>query len=270
MTMPEILQYEFMVRALAAGIVVGVIAPIIGVFLVVRRYSLLADTLSHVSLLGVAAGSMLGFSPVVGALIAAVLAAFGIDRLRETRQLFGDSVLALFLSGSLALAIVLLGLSHGLNLNVFSYLFGSITTVSRSDVTLIAAFGALVVLIALVLFKHLFLLAYDEELARANGLPVTQLNAVLMILAAVTVSLCLRIVGVLLVGALMVIPVLTASQFGKSFHRTAVYAVIISLLAVISGLFCSFYLDIPSGGTIVLIALLLFGSSVVVNGRIAR
>lgn len=265
--MLEIFQYDFMVRAFIAGLIIAILAPAIGVFLVVRRYSMLADTLAHVSLLGVATGVLFNFNPVLGALVVSTLAAFGMERLRETRKIFGESILALFLSGSLAIALVLLGLSHGLNVNIFAYLFGSITTVSKTDLYIIGILGLLVGVIIVWLFKKLFLVSYDEELAKANGLPVKVLNITLMVLAAITVSLSMRIVGILLVGALMVIPVLTAVQFGTSFFKTSIYAIVVSLAAVITGLFASFYLNLPSGGTIVVIALIFFGFSLLVNKK---
>ncbi len=256
----EIFQYDFMQRAFLAGTLIGIIAPMIGIFLVVRRYSLLADTLAHVSLVGVATAAVLGVHPVIGALAASAVAAISMEKLREKRKLFGESILALFLSGSLALAIVILGLSHGLNVNIFSFLFGSITTVSSADLVLIGGFGIVVIVTTLLLFKQFFLASYDEDLAKANGLPMSFLNTTLMLLAAMTVSLSMRIVGILLVGALMVIPVLTAMQFGKSFFKTAMYAVFFSVFAVVSGLVVSFYWNIPSGGAIVLIALALFAA----------
>ncbi len=259
--MLEIFQYDFMIRAFAAGLIIGVLAPIVGIFLVVKRYSLLADTLSHVSLVGVAAGVLLNFNPIFGALIVSIVAAFGMERLREKRQLFGESVLALFLSGSLAIALILLGLSHGLNVNIFSYLFGSITTVSAGDLFMIGSFGALVIFAAFILFKKFFLVSFDEELAKANGLPVSALNISLMVLAAIAVALSMRVVGVLLIGALMVIPVLTAVQLGKSFTKTLSLALAASLISVIAGLFLSFYLNLPSGAAVVACALILFGLS---------
>jgi zinc transport system permease protein len=259
--MLEIFQYDFMVRAFAAGLIIGLLAPVVGIFLVVKRYSLLADTLSHVSLVGVAAGVLFGFNPIGGALVASTIAAFGMEKLREKRQIFGESVLALFLSGSLAIALILLSLSNGLNVNIFSYLFGSITTVSASDLWIIGIFGAAVIVTVKILFKKLFLISFDEELAKANGLAVGVLNILLMVLAAIAVALSMRVVGTLLVGALMVIPVLTAIQFGKSFSKTLVLAVLTSLISVIVGLFSSFYLSLPSGAAIVACALVLFGFS---------
>jgi len=263
--MLEIFQYDFMLRAFAAGLIIGILAPIIGLFLVVKRYSLLADTLSHVSLVGVALGVLLGFNPVAGALGISILAAFGIERLRENKKIFGESVLALFLSGSLAIAVVILGFTNGLGVNIFSYLFGSITTVTTGDLQIIGTFGLIVIILTAWLFKRFFLISYDEELAKANGLRVEWLNITLMILAAITVALAMRIVGILLVGALMVIPVLSALQFGKSFKITSRLAVIFSLIGVLAGLFSSFYLNLPSGGAIVVCCLIIFVISLLIN-----
>lgn len=263
--MLAIFQYDFMLRAFAAGIIIGVLAPMIGIFLVVKRYSLLADTLSHVSLVGVALGILFQFNPIIGAVIVSSLAAFSVDRLRDNRKLFGESVLSLYLSGSLAVAIILLALSNGLNTNIFSYLFGSIATVSIYDLWLIGLLGLAMGAITTVSFKRLFIIAYDEDLAKANGLPVRLLNGLLMVMAAVTVAFSMRIVGILLVGALMVIPVLAATQFRISFVKTLLYAIVCSLISVIVGITASFYLNLPSGGTIVVVALILFTLSLLIN-----
>lgn len=265
----EIFQYDFMLRAFAAGLMIAVLAPTIGVFLVVKRYSLLADTLSHVSLVGVAASALLGINPMVGALITSSVAAFGIEELRARRKLFGESLLALVLSGSLALAIVLFSFARGQSASLISILFGSITTVTSADLWLIGLFGALVLFIMIGGFKTFFLVSYDEDLAKSNGVPVRFLNALQVVLAAVTVSLSLRIVGTLLVGALMVIPVLAAMQFKQSFTRTFAGALLISVASTLIGLFASFYLNLPSGGSIVLTTLLFFVLSLCVS-RVQR
>lgn len=240
---------------------IALIAPAIGMFLVVKRYSLLTDTLSHVSLVGVALSALTGLAPTLVALIVSSLAALGIEELRARKNLFGESVLALVLSGSLALAIVLFSLVHGVGVNLVSILFGSITTVSNGDLPIIALSAVLVLAVVGVAFKKFFLLAYDEELAKANGLPVRGLNILLVLLAAVTVSISIRIVGTLLVGALMVIPVLTATQFKLGFAKTYIWATILSFISVFLGLAASFYLNLPSGGAIVLVALVFFLAS---------
>lgn len=255
----EILQFDFMVRALIAGVAVAIIAPLIGMFLVVKRYSLMADTLAHVSFAGVALGLFLGaVNPVVTAIIASVVAAIGIERLRNSTKIFGESVLALFLSGSLAVAVILIGLAEGLNAGILNYLFGSITTVTVTDVVLISVLAVAVLAAIVVLYKEFFFISFDEELAQASGLRVKFLNGALVVLAAITVSLAARIVGVLLVGALMVIPVISAMQFGRGFRDTMLMAVMLSFVSVVTGLIASYYLDLASGGTIVVAALILF------------
>ncbi|MHB0977508.1 MAG: metal ABC transporter permease [Candidatus Aquicultorales bacterium] len=253
--MLEIFEYDFMIRAFAVGSLIGVIAPIMGMFLIVKRYSLFADTLAHVSLLGVAASALTGSQPVVSAVALAAVGAVGIDRLQTRSKIYGESVLALFLSGSLAVATVLFGLSRGFNANLLNLLFGSITTVQVLDLYVVAALGILVLFLASLLYKEFFYISFDEEAARVGGLRVDLLNLLLMVLAAVTVALSIRIVGVLLIGALMVIPGITAMQFKKSFKRTMGLAIVFSLLSVISGLFLSFHAGLASGGVIVVIAL---------------
>ncbi|MBP9762541.1 metal ABC transporter permease [Patescibacteria group bacterium] len=251
-------EYEFMQRAVLAGLMIAVLAPMIGVFLVAKRYSLLADTLSHVSLVGVAFSLLSNIHPLFGALLTSILVGVGIEELRLRKKLSGESVLALVLSGSLALAIVLFSLARSVNVSLISILFGSITTVTSSDLWTMLVLGSIVLVVLILGFKRFFLVAYDEELAQANGLPVRWLNLILVCLAAITVSLSIRMVGTLLVGALMVIPVLTAHQLKLGFLKTALWSVVCSLLSVMLGLGLSFYLNLPSGGAIVLVALSLF------------
>lgn len=256
--MLEIFQYDFMVRAFEAGLAIGVVAPLIGMFLVVRRYSLMADTLAHVSLAGVAVGLLLAINPIFSAIALSLVAAFGIESLRNSRRLFGESILALFLSGSLAIAVIILSFAKGFNANLFSYLFGSISTVSLIDLWVTVGLAFAVFFATVLLYKEMFFVSFDEELAQANGLPVKLINIAMVMLAAVAIALSIRIVGVLLIGALMVIPVISAMQYGRGFRTTLILSVIFSLTSVIIGLFTSFYFDLASGGTIVLAALALF------------
>ena len=254
----DIFQYGFIVRGLEAGVVVALIAPAIGIFLVLRRYSLIADTLAHVSLAGIALGLFFGVNPVLSALGTATVASLGIERLRSSKKVYGESALALFLSGSLALAVVILSLAHGFNANLFNYLFGSIVTVSKKDVYLISLLAVGVASVITFYYKELVYITFDEEAARVSGVPTGLINSILIILAALTVSLAIPIVGVLLIAALIVIPVITALQFRKSFFKTIIFAQIISLFSVVSGIFASFFLNLSTGGTIVLIMLAIF------------
>ena len=261
----SIFQYDFIIRAFAAGLITAVIAPAIGMFLVVRRYSLMADTLAHVSLVGVAIGLLAGVSPVVGSLIVAVIASVAIESLRESKKIFGESILALFLSGGLAVAVVIISLGHGFSVNLMSYLFGSITTVTASDIGIIAVAGVLIMAALAVFYKELFCVAFNEELAAASGVNVRVLNIMLIVLAAITVSLSMRIVGALLIGALMIIPTVSAIQFKMGFKKTMALSIGFSLFSVIAGLFASYYFNLASGGTIVVIALLIFCLSLLAN-----
>ncbi len=263
--MLAIFHYDFMIRAFVAGVAIAVIAPIIGSFLVVRRYSLMADTLAHVSFLGVAIGIVTRLNPILTAIITSVAAAIGIERLRSGKKVYGESALALFLTGSLAIATVIISFVRGFSVNLLGYLFGSITTVSASDVYLILGLGLVVLLGVTVLYKELFAVALDEELALANGLPTKMLNAALMIMAALTVSLAIRIVGVLLIGALMVVPVITAMRYGQGFGVTIRIALGVSIASVLLGLWASYYLGLASGGTIVVISLMFFLASLMSN-----
>jgi zinc transport system permease protein len=254
----DILQYSFIVKGLEAGIIVAIIAPLIGIFLVLRHYSLIADTLSHVSLAGITIGLLFGINPVLTALVITVIASFGIERLRTSKKVYGESALALFLSGSLALAIVILSLAHGFNTNLLNYLFGSIVTVTMTDVYIISVLAVIVVGLLIMFYKELVYITFDEESAKVSGIPTKLINTILIVLAAITVSLSIPIVGVLLIAALIVIPVVSALQLKKSFTKTIVYAEIISIFSVISGIFASFYFNLSTGGTIVLIMLAIF------------
>lgn len=264
--MPEILQYGFMQRAVLAGLMIGVIAPVIGTFLVLRRLSLIADTLAHVALAGVALGLLTGVHPAAGALLIGIVGAVGIERLRVSGRLFAEAALAIFLSGGLALAVVLIGLSGGFNVDLFTYLFGSVTAVRAQDLWVILGLGLGVVGAVIVFYKELFALTFDEEAARVQGVPVDALNLLVTFLAAITVVVAMRVVGVLLISALIVIPAVTALRLARSFRGALWTAIGLSVAAVLGGMTAAFYLDLAAGGAIVLTAILLFTAT----GPLAR
>jgi zinc transport system permease protein len=264
---PEFLEYAFMQRALAAGLVIGVIAPLIGSFLVVRSYTRLADTLAHVSLAGVAGGLMAGLDPVLGAVCVSALAAMGVEALRARGRMVADAALAIFLWGGLALAVVIVSVSYGFNADLFGFLFGSIATVGNKDLMVICVLGGIVAMCVVLYYRELFLVSWSEELARASGIKVRFLNHLLVLTAAFTVALSLRVVGLLLVGALMSIPVLAATQVARSFRGVVAISIGLSVFSVVTGLFASYHLDLASGGTIVLVAVGLFMLSLVFCGK---
>lgn len=263
----EFLQYDFMIRALIAGCVVSIIAPTVGMFLVVRGYSYMADTLAHVSLVGVALGFLFSFHPAVGAIATAIVAALIMEYLHSQKKLFSDAVLAIFLSGSLALALIFVGAGKVSSTQLFGYLFGSIATVTTADIQLIAVVGAIVMALLILFRRALFLVAFDEELSRAEGIRALVYNMLLMALAALTVSVAIRVVGALLIGALMVIPIMAAMQFQKNFRTTMMIAVGFSLFSTITGLVASYYANLASGAVIVMVSLFVFLLTLVFGKR---
>ncbi len=256
--MLALLHYTFLWHGLLAGIILAVIAPLIGIFLVLRRYALIADTLAHVSLAGVAVGLLLKIPPLLTAVAAGIISAVSMERLRVSKRASGESALALFLSGGLALFVVLASAAGGFNARVLTYLFGSLLTVTTNDLITISLLGLFVLLLVSLFFKELVTISFEEETARVNGLPVAALNTIFIILTALTVALAIPIVGVLLISALLIIPVVTALQLKLNFHKTLFAAELFSLAAVVGGLMISFYLDLAPGGTIVLLSLALF------------
>jgi zinc transport system permease protein len=263
----DLFNYSFVIRGFEAGLIIGIIAPLIGIFLVLRRYSLIADTLSHVSLAGVAIGLLLKINPLLTAIVAAVASSLAIEKLRLSKRVYGESALSIFLSGSLALAIVLISLSNGFKGDLLNYLFGSIVTVKQSDVLLIGGLGAVVIVLIAAFYKELVYTTFDEEAAKVSGIPTGFINLLLIILAALTIALAIPIVGVLLIAALIVIPVVTALLFQRSFLQTIFLAEAISIFSVIAGILFSFYLNLSTGGTIVLITILLFITTFVFKRR---
>ncbi len=265
MSVLQLFQFDFLVRALEAGVILAVVAPLIGMFLVVRGYSLLADALAHVSLLGVALALVFHIPIFIGALVVSLLAALGMERLRISGRVFGEAIIALFLSSSLALSIVIISSAKGLNANLLSYLFGSLTTVKAPDVWILAVLAVTAVAFLFFFYRELFLFALDEDLARVSGVSVRTISTVFMILVAVTVTAALQMVGVLLIGALMVVPVLAAMQLRLGFRGTLLLSVIFSLFSVLTGFILAYRFDLASGGAIVIVAVILFAVSYLVG-----
>ena len=254
----EMFEYGFMVRAFVAGTMVALIAPHIGVFLVLRRQAFFSDALSHIALLGVAIGFLAGLEPVLMAVLIAAISAAGMVSQRLAKRVFSDAVLALFLYGSLAAAVILMGLGKGSNVDLLGFLFGSIVTVGTQDLYLIGTLGFVVVSMVWLFYKELVFASFDEEAAKASGIPVGALNTLLIVLAAVVVSLAIRTVGALLIGALIVIPVISAMQFARSFRQTIFFSVALGLVAVVCGLFLSYHAGLASGAMIVAVAMAVF------------
>ena len=248
------LESEFMRLALTAGAIVGVLAPAVGFFLVQRRQSLVGDGIGHVAFAGVALGILLDVSPVLTALVAAVVGGIAIELLRSRGGAAGDQALALVFYTGIALGVVVVAQAGALDVGLFQYLFGSILTVTRDDLAVIATLGAVGLLTIGLLYRAFAAVVIDEEGARVAGVPIGGLNVALAALAAVTVALSMRVVGILLVAALMVLPVSAAGRIAWSMRSTLLLSMVIGLASALAGLTVSYYADFPPGGTIVLVA----------------
>jgi zinc transport system permease protein len=267
--LPYPFELTFMQRALAAGVVVGAFAPLIGTFLVQKRMSLIGDGIGHLAFAGVALGAVAGVYPLWTALAVSVAGALGVERLRARRKASGDLALALFFYSGIAMGIVLL--SRQLSpTNVLVYLFGQILTVTPAEVWITVLLGVAVAGVVLAVRRPLFAIGADEEWARVAGLPVSPMNNLLAVTTAVAVVASMRVVGILLVAGLMVLPVASARLLGKSFRGTMAWAMGIGVASVIVGLVISRLWGLASGGTIVLVAAATFAVVTALSGRRVR
>jgi zinc transport system permease protein len=248
-----------MLRALAGALIIGLAAPSLGVYLVQRRLSLIGDGIGHVALTGVGVGLLLHRSPVIAAVIVSVIGAVGVELIRQRGRTSGDLALALLFYGGIAGGVVLVGLSNdSSNANLMQYLFGSLVTTSPQDIVVIGILGALVLAAMTVFRPALFAVCNDEEYARVSGLPVRTLNLLMAVTAAVTVTIAMRTVGLLLVSALMVVPVAAAQQVTRGFRSTMTAAMVIGFGAAGSGVVVSAEIDTAPGATTVILALAVF------------
>lgn len=253
--MLEIFQNSFMQRAFIAGILIAIITPCIGVIVVLKRLSMIGDSLSHSSLAGVAAGLVAGVNPIIGATLFSILAAFSIEKIRKAFPKYSEIAIAIIMSTGIGLAGILSSfVKNSANFN--SFLFGSIVAISDFEMILVIALSLIVLLTVVFLYKELFYITFDEESARLAGIPVKTINFIFTLLTAITVSVSARTVGTLVISSLMVIPVASAMQVAKSYRQTVIYSVVFSIVSMVLGLFISYYADLRPGGTIVLVGVL--------------
>jgi zinc transport system permease protein len=250
----EILEFGFMQRALIAGVAVAITTSVIGLFLVLRRNSLFGDALSHVAFGGIAVGLAANVYPLWTGLALSILGALGITKLRQSARIPADATVAILLSSGLALGILIVSASGGFTLDLFSFLFGSILLVSVADTMAILAMAGAVLAIVIVLYKKLVYITFDEEQARVSGLRISALNYLFVVLASVTAVVSMRLVGILLVSALIVIPNVTALLFGRGFKKTSLISVGISIFSVITGIAVSYAFNLAPAGAIVLVS----------------
>jgi zinc transport system permease protein len=261
----DILQYEFLQNAFITGLIIGIIGPLLGVFIVVRRLSLIADALSHVTLAGIAASLLLekkflpagSLNPIYMGMAFSVIGSLFIEKLRTVYKHYQELAIPIILSGGIGLSVIFISLADGFNTDLFSYLFGSVSAVSRTDLWLIVIISVFVISIIILLYKELFLISFDEEHAKASGLPVKILHLIFIIMVALVIAASMRIVGILLVSSLMTLPVAAAIRVANGFKQTILFSILFGETSVIGGLISSYYLDLAPGGTIVMISVLI-------------
>jgi len=265
--MAAFLEYAFLQRALVVGLLIAVACAVLGVFLVLRRDAMIGHGLSHITFAGVALGLLVRRLPLAVAFVFSVAAAWALVKLKSKAGLHGDTALAVLSSGGLALGIVLASVAKTYDAGLLSYLFGEILAISKGEVLLAAALTAAVVGIVLGLLNKLLFVTFDRESARASGLAVERLDTVLTVLTAVTIVLGMRVVGILLVSALIVIPAAAALQVATSFRGALLVAAAFAALSVVAGLMAAYALDLPASGAIVLVGLVLFGGATAFRAR---
>ncbi|MEH6946659.1 metal ABC transporter permease, partial [Bacillus sp. JJ634] len=250
-----LLQYEFLQNAFITGIIIGVLAPLLGVFIVVRRMSMIADALSHVALAGIAFSlllqksfvSLVGLNPLYMGMAFSVGGSLFIEKLRTIYKHYQELAIPIILSGGIGLSVIFISVADGFNADLYSYLFGSVSAVSRSDLYVIIGVGIAVIVTLILLFKELFLLSFDEEHAKASGIPSKVIHFIFIVLVALVIAASMRVVGILLVSSLMTLPVAASLRFAQGFKQMIGYSVVFGEISVIGGLFLSYELDLAPG-----------------------
>ncbi|WP_404454064.1 metal ABC transporter permease [Virgibacillus necropolis] len=260
----DILEYDFLRNTFLTGLLIGIIAPLLGTFIVVRRLSLIADALSHVTLAGIAFGLLLEkkfattiITPLYGGMIFSVIGSIFIEKLRGVYKTYQDLAIPIILSGGVGLSVIFISLADGFNTELFNYLFGSVSAVSQKDFLSILGISIFVILIIFLFYKELFTLSFDEEHASVSGIHAKAIHLLFIVLTALVIAASIRIVGVLLVSALMTLPVAASMRLTRGFKQTIFLSVVFGETAVILGLLSGYYFSIPPGGTIVLISIII-------------
>ena len=251
----EILTYSFMHRALISGIAIAILCSVVGLFLVLRRYSLFGDAIAHSSFGGIALGLLAGVYPLWTAYGVSIVSALIITKIKDRYNISGDASIAVLLSSGIAAGLVIISFSGGFTIDIFSFLFGSILLVSVNDTILILALTGAILIVILLLYRQLLYSTFNEEQAKVSGIPVENINYLIIFMAGITVVTSIQLVGVLLISALFVIPNVTAIMYGRGFKQTAILSMSFSVFSVVVGILISYIFDITPAGTIVLLSI---------------
>lgn len=254
----EMFSYGFMMRALEASLCMAILAPLLGVFLVLRRQSLLADTLSHVSLAGVALGMFLGINPTWTTLFVVIIASMILELLRMVYVNYSEVSTAMLMSGSLAIALLLMGLSPNASMKINQYLFGSIITITPQQVVVLATLAVMSLVVFVFFKRQMYVLTFDEDIAHVDGLPTRLMSLCFNLFTGVTITIMIPIAGALLVSAIMIIPAAAAMKLGRHFNQVVIFSVLIGIIGMILGLISSYQLDVAPGAMITLLLLGIF------------
>jgi len=257
----EIFSFSFMHRALISGVAIAILCSVIGLFLVLRRYSLFGDAIAHSSFGGIALGLLAGVYPLWTAYGVSLVSALLITRIKEKFNISGDASVAVLLSSGIAVGLVIIGISGGFTVDIFSFLFGSILLVSVNDTILILFLTGIILIVVLLLYRQILYSTFNEEQAKVSGVPVEKINYLIVFMAGLTVVTSIQLVGVLLISALFVIPNVTAIMYGKGFKQTAIISIFFSIFSVVAGILISYMLNITPAGTIVLLSIGLFAGT---------
>jgi zinc transport system permease protein len=258
MTLLHFFSYAFVQKAYLAGTFIAVLCAMLGLFLVLRKLSLIGDGLAHVSFGAIALGLFFGFYPFYVAIPVVLIGSYFILRLTERAKIYGDAAIGIVSSVGIASGVILASMSKGFNVDLFSYLFGNILAISTQEVYLSLGLSIVVLLIILLLYNDLLSVTFDEEFARLTGVKTDRINLVLTFLTAITVVLAIKVVGIMLVSALLILPAVTALQLARGFKAAMLISVMDAIFSVLCGITLSFFLDIPAGATIVLINAVFF------------
>ncbi|MBM7701504.1 metal ABC transporter permease [Metabacillus iocasae] len=269
----SLLQFEFLRNAFLTGILIGFLAPLLGVFIVVRRLSLIADALSHVTLAGISASLLLSqkipalqtLNPLYLGMAFSVGGSLFIEKLRGVYKHYQELAIPIILSGGIGLGVIFISLADGFNNDLFNYLFGSVSAVSRSDLYTIMGISVLILGLIVAFYKELFILSFDEEHASASGVKAKWIHFLFVIMVALVIAASMRVVGILLVSSLMTLPVAASIRLATGFKQTIFLSILFGEISVLGGLFLSYYLDLAPGGTIVMIAVLILIISILLN-----